>query len=339
MINRIALAGCGNVGTALLELLHEKKDELARKYNFHFEVTMITDLFKGTVADPDGLDLKEVLNQLHTCNSLKAIGEKEGSFEEVLLYSNATMLAEATPTNLETGEPGLTFIRTALKNGISATMTNKGPVAVAMEELLNLATENNAQLKYEGVIMSGTPLVNLIQTGLAGCKVLKAEGILNGTTNFMLTQMSHGESFDEALKDAQDRGYAETDPSGDVEGWDCAVKVSILSQILYGEKIDVKDVDRTGITDVTKEEVVQAKLDGTPVKLISSIEHTEEGKLIAKVQPIKVRNTHPLASINGATNAITLTTDNLGDITLTGPGAGRRETGQALLTDLIEMGI
>lgn len=335
MINKIALAGCGNVGTALLEILYKKKEELAQKYNFLFEVTMITDLFKGTVADPNGLDLAKVLRELHTNNSLKTLGEKEGSFEEVLLYSQATMLAEATPTNLETGEPGLSFIKAALRNGVHVTMTNKGPIYVAMDELLELARQNRAKMKYEGTIMSGTPLISMIRTGLAGCDIIKAEGILNGTTNYILSEMSDGKDFSEALKSAQTLGYAEANPTGDVEGWDSAVKVAILSKMIYNKGMNISEIEREGILSITLDDIIAAKREKCEIKLIASIERTEDGGLKAKVAPTKIPLTHPLAPITGPTNAITITTDNLGEVTLVGPGAGRKETGQALLTDLI----
>ncbi|MEG1642197.1 MAG: homoserine dehydrogenase [Synergistaceae bacterium] len=337
MINKIALAGCGNVGTALLEILHEKRNILKNKYNFVFEVTMVTDIIKGTIADPNGLDLGKILEALHEKNSLKNFKQKEGTFDEILLYSNATMLAEATPTNLKTGEPGLSFIRTALKNGISATMTNKGPIAIAMNELMALAKENDAQLKYEGVIMSGTPLINMISSGMTGCDIIKAEGILNGTTNFILTEMSEGMNFDEALATAQALGYAETDPTGDIEGWDPAVKIAILAKILYGIDINVNDVEREGITHITAEMIDKAKAEKSKIKLIASIHRDCNGEIHAKVAPTKISRSHPLASVDGITNAITLTSDNLGETTLIGAGAGRKETGQALLTDLIAM--
>ncbi|MGI6442581.1 MAG: homoserine dehydrogenase [Synergistaceae bacterium] len=336
MLNRIALAGCGNVGTALLEILYDKKDNLYEKFGFKFKVTMITDLVKGTIIDPDGLDLQKVLHAINTYNSFEGFTQFEGSFSEMLDASRATMLAEATPTNLETGEPGLSHIKTALAKGIHVTMTNKGPIAVAMDELQELAKKHNAKMRYEGVIMSGTPLVHMIQSGLAGCTIEKVEGILNGTTNVILTEMEHGSSYDEALKKATELGYAEADPSMDVHGWDSAVKISIIALILFDEKIPVDMIDREGITHITEEKIKQAKERGNKIKLISGIKYTQSG-LHAYVAPMEIPLSHPLAGIDGATNAVTLTTDNLGEVTLTGPGAGRKETGQALLADLVAM--
>jgi len=335
-MHNIALAGCGNVGTALLEILHEKQTELKDKYGFDFKVTMITDLMKGTVVDPAGLDLGRILDAIHTSRSFDGLPQTKGSFGELLEKSNATMLAEATPTNLKTGEPGLTHIREALSRGINVTTTNKGPIAVAFDELNTTAKECGAKLRYEGVVMSGTPLLRMLQDGMAGASVKKIEGILNGTTNFILTKMEKGAAYPDALEEATSLGYAEADPSGDVEGWDAAVKVSILAKIIFGKDIPVSEIECQGITAVTQDKVKEAGDAGYSIKLIAGISVLPQG-LSLYVMPKEIPFSHPLASIGGATNAVTITTDNLGEVTLIGPGAGRRETGQALLCDLISM--
>lgn len=337
MIHNIALAGCGNVGTALLEILNEKRSELSEQHDFNFRVSLITDLMKGTVLDPEGLDLEKVVKSLKEGRGLDAFPKGEGSFGELLEKSRATMMAEATPTDLKTGEPGLSHIRAALSRGIHVTTTNKGPVSVAYDELTTLAKSCGAKLRYEGVVMSGTPLIQMLRSGIAGCTVIRLEGILNGTTNFILTKMDDdASSYAEALEEATSMGYAEADPSGDVEGWDAAGKISILAKVLFGKDIPVTEVDRQGITCITPEKIKEARESGFTVKLIAGLSNVN-GVLYAYVTPKEIPLTHPLASIKGATNAVSIKTDNLGEITLIGPGAGRRETGQALLTDLIAM--
>lgn len=337
MIHNLALAGCGNVGTALLEILNEKRAELSEKHGFNFRVTLITDLMKGTALDPEGLDLEKVLKNLKEGNSLDSFPKTQGAFGVLLEKSRATMMAEATPTNLKTGEPGLTHIRAALSRGIHVTTTNKGPVSVAFDELNTLAKSCGAKFRYEGVVMSGTPLLQMLRYGMAGCSILKLEGILNGTTNFILTKMTdNGYSYAEALEEATSLGYAEADPSGDVEGWDAAGKVSILAKIIFGKNISVSEIDRQGITCITPEKIKEANENGYAVKLIAGLSMLN-GIPYAYVTPKEIPLTHPLASIKGATNAVSIITDNLGEVTLIGPGAGRRETGQALLVDLIAM--
>ena len=337
MLHKIAISGCGNVGTALLELLHEKRAELKEKYGFEFEVTLIIDLFKGTVADNNGLNLTAVLDALHTENSLKSLGkDAEGDFTALLEQAEVSVLCEATPTNVETGEPALSHIRTALSKGIDVSTTVKGPLSLAYDELVALAEQNSAQLKFEGVVMSGTPFIAMLNHGLAGCKILKIEGIINGTTNFILSKMANGSSYEEAFNIAKELGYTETDPSGDIDAWDPAVKTVILTKMLYGKEISVKDVERVGIANVTLEDMERAKEDGCTIKLIAGVENNH-GKIKAYVAPKKIPFSHPLASINGAINAATVYTDNLGTTTIIGPGAGRRATGQAMLLDLLTM--
>lgn len=336
MINNIALAGCGNVGTALLEILEAKKTALREKYGFEYKVVLVCDLMKGTVMDPEGLDLTLLLKSLHEKHSFQGLPQAEGAFGELLDRSGATLLAECTPTNLKTGEPGLGHLRAALSRGMSATTTNKGPLAVAFDELARLAKECGGKLGYEGVVMSGTPLLDLLKNGIAGCDVIGVEGILNGTTNFILTKMAEGMSYARALAEATALGYAEADPSGDVEGWDAAVKVAILAKIIYGLDVPVNEIDRQGITEITQEQVLAAKERGSVIKLIAGIDDASgEPRLYVKPQELPLSN--PLASISGATNAVTIKTDHLGDVTLTGPGAGRAETGQALLGDMLRI--
>jgi len=337
MKHNIAISGCGNVGTALLELLYEKKEELAQKHGFEFEVTLIVDLIKGTIADANGLDLKKVLDAIHTNNSFAGLGlDAEGTFDELLDSAKVTLLCEATPTNVETGEPALSHLRTALSRGIDVSTTVKGPLSLAYDELMELADKNGAQLKFEGVVMSGTPLIALLNNGLTGCKILKIEGIINGTTNFILSKMFNGSSYEEAFNIAKELGYTETDPSGDIEAWDPAVKVVILTKMLYGKTISVKDVERIGIANVTLEDMERAKADGCTIKLIAGVENNH-GQIKAYVAPKKIPMSHPLAQVNGAINAATIYTDNLGTTTIIGPGAGRRATGQALLLDILTM--
>lgn len=336
MINKIALVGCGNVGTALLEILHEKKAELAAKYDFKYEVTLITDLMKGTLCNPDGIDLGMALDELGTNRSFKNLPQARGELGALLDASKATMMAEATPTNVKTGEPGLSNIKAAIARGVSVTTTNKGPLAVAWDELKETAKDCGAQLRYEGVVMSGTPLIEMLEHGMAGDSVIKFEGILNGTTNFILTKMEEGMSYPDALEEAKRLGYAESDPTGDIEGWDAAAKVAILARIVFGKKMPVDTIERMGIMDVTPEKIAEAKSAGYKIKPVAGVESIN-GILTGYVTPKEIPLSHPLAAVAGVTNALTITSAHLGEVTLTGPGAGRKETGQALLTDLIAM--
>jgi len=176
--------------------------------------------------------------------------------------------------------------------------------------------------------------LNLALEALAGCSISKVQGIVNGTTNFILTKMEEGKNYEGALKEAQELGYAETDPTADVEGWDAAVKAVIMANVVMGGNVTIEDVQRKGITEITAEDVKRAKGKNKRIKLIAEVLKEEDGIKVS-VLPKELPLTDPLANVMNAINALTFTTDHLGDITIIGPGAGRLETGQALLTDIL----
>ena len=332
----IARTGCGTVGKALLELLHEKREMLKNRFHFEYNISLISARSKGILLNPAGLDLDGVLSALHEKNSLSEFPQSSGSFSELLTESKANILVEATPTNLNTAEPALAHITTALNQNIHVVTVNKGPIALNFNALQALAEAHHVQLRYEGTVMSGTPLIELAQHGLAGAVINRIEGILNGTTNYMLTRMENGASYEEALIEAQELGYAETDPSGDVDGWDAAVKVSILAKALFGVDLPIDQVDRTGISGISSEDIQAADKKGERIRLIATIENHGDG-IRGSVKPLSLPLTHPLSQVQGVMNAACLTTDTLGPVTLIGAGAGGRETAQALLADILNI--
>ena len=201
---------------------------------------------------------------------------------------------------------------------------------------MQLARANNVFYKIEGTVMSGTPVFNTAVNSLAGCSISKIKGILNGTTNYILTHMEQGKTYEEVLIKAQELGYAEADPTGDVEGWDALAKIIILANVLMGENLTIDDVEREGINQIMIQDIEQAKRENTRYKLIGEIEKVNNG-INAKVTPQKLPFTDPLANIMGATNAITFETDLLGPITIIGAGAGKTETGFSILADMLEI--
>ncbi len=333
---RIGLIGFGNVGQGFIRILANKGDKLRERYGFEFKIVGIADPVKGSVFDPEGLDVKKLIELIDKYGHIKDYpGGREDIDSLFLCRSDAIdIIVEVTPTNIETGEPGLTHIREALKHGKHVVTSNKGPIALAYPELKRLAEENGVFLRFEGVVLSGTPAINLALEALAGVDIKRVQGIVNGTTNFILTKMEEGMTYEEALKEAQRLGYAEADPTADVEGWDAAVKTVIIANVLMGGSITIKDVDREGITRITLEDVRKAKEEGCRIKLIAEVVK-EGGTIRASVKPRKIPLTHPLANVMGAINALTFETDHLGPVTIVGPGAGRVETGQAILTDVL----
>ncbi len=336
---KLAFIGFGTVGQGLSEILLEKKDMLADKYDFHFTVVAISDIMKGSIYNKNGLDLSKILKLVNSGRKLDEYPEGVKGLDSLttIKETNANTIIEITFTDVKTGEPALTHIKTALSEGKHVVSTNKGPVVNQAIDLLDMAKSKNLHYRFEGVVLSGTPALNLAKYTLAGNKIKGFRGILNGTTNYILTKMEEGMSYEEALKTAQELGYAEADPTGDVEGLDALGKVVILSNVVLGKKISWKDVQRKGITEITTKDIEKAKAEGKRWKLIGSAEIQEDGSVIAKVSPEKLPQTDPLASINNAINALTYITDELGPVTIIGPGAGRRETGFSLLIDLLEI--
>ncbi len=335
---KMVIIGFGNVSQGLIRILDSKKEMLRGRYGFDFQLMAISDPEKGSVYDRNGIDLAKIIKLLDRMGNIKEYptGIKNLDSIKMIKETDTNLVVETTPTNLKTGEPGLTHIKTALNSHKSVVTTNKGPIALAYPELKKLADENKVYIRFEGTVLSGTPSLGLALETLAGCDIYKVQGIVNGTTNFILTQMEKGESYKDALEKAQGLGYAEADPTADVEGWDAAVKTVIMANVVMGGNVTIRDVQRKGIAEITMKDVKRAKENNQRIKLIAEVIREKSGIKVA-VSPKEVPTTHPLANVSGAINALTFTTDHLGDITIIGPGAGRLETGQALLTDILAL--
>lgn len=223
----------------------------------------------------------------------------------------------------------------AIESGKHVVTTNKGPVALYGKELSRLAANNGVRFEYEGSVMSGTPVIRLAHKMLGGLELNSVQGILNGTSNYVLGRMEAGLRLDEAIAEAQDRGYAEADPTADIGGSDVRLKVAILANELLGTNLRPSEVDTKGIQDITGDDVAQALASGFRWKLIGEARRAEDGQVVATVQPIALPADHPLAGVSGATNAVSFNTDLLGAVTVSGPGAGRVETAYALISDII----
>ena len=331
---KLLLIGFGVVGQGFAEILRDRSAELQRKHNFTAQIIGVVTASKGALYRSTGLDLPALLEAAGN-GRFDIYPERAGlrrgmTADEMIAAREADVLVEVSPTNLETAQPALGICHRALDNGIHLVLANKGPVALDYAHLQAKARDNGLQMRCEATVMAGTPTMHLAADALAGCAIRSARGILNGTTNYMLTQMENGMSYDDALIQAQALGYAESDPSGDVEGWDAAGKVLILANALFGGSLKMADLDVSGITAISEADIVEAQAAGQRYKLIASA-WPDGGSVKATRLPLD----DPLASVSGSTNAITLKTDLLGDITLIGAGAGKLETGYAILSDLL----
>ena len=338
-MQKIAMVGFGNVGQGLAEILNRKQAALKRRQGYEYRVVAISDARLGALCDPEGLDLGRALKVLGKTGSLAAYRgprvQKGWDALRTIRESEADVVVELAWTDLTTGQPAIRHCETALKLGKHVVTSNKGPAALAQPRLARLAAKHGVQFRIEGTVMSGTPVLSLALENLAGNEVLAIQGILNGTTNYILSEMEAGADYAAALAKAQALGYAEADPTGDVEGHDAAGKVAILANLLMGASLVPADVKCKGITGIRAADIAKARAAGKRWKLIGSVKRLPAGGLDARVAPVALPLADPLAGVMGPTNAVSFETDLLGKVTIVGPGAGRVQTGFAILSDLL----
>lgn len=304
---KIGLIGLGTVGSGVFKTLK----------NFdNVEVTKIAVRNKNKKRNIEGLD-----ENIITDNAYDVVNDPEIQIVAELVGGV---------------EPAFDLIKTAIKNGKHIVTANKELLAKHGEELFNFAEENNKVVLYEAAIAGGIPLIMPIKTILAGNKITKIKAILNGTTNYILTKMDvQNASYTDVLKEAQELGYAEADPTGDVEGFDAAYKITTLATIAFGKRIKIENVYREGITKISPDDMAAANEMGYKIKLIASAELSEDGKADVRVHPMLVPKTKTLAHIDYVTNAVSLSGHPVGDVTLSGPGAGEFPTASSVVGDIL----
>ena len=334
---RLSIVGFGVVGQGLAELVASKQELLQQQFDLDVTLVSVANGRHGFIYREGGLDiplLLELAARRRPLTEHPGITHWSQSLDG-LLATGADVLAEATGTNLRDAEPGMSHIRGALTHGIHVITANKGPVALAAHELLALAKLRNLQLRMESTVMAGTPVISTLREGVAGASIRSIRGILNGTTNYIVSAMTGGRDYVDVLAEAQAQGYAEADPTADVEGYDAVAKILILAALVFGQSLRPDQVVRQGITQVAMDQMLQALKEGKRIKLIGSLFLNEDDQLRAAVEPIALPEQDILAQIEGVMNAITFQTDTLSQVTVVGPGAGRLQTGQGLLADLI----
>jgi homoserine dehydrogenase len=331
---RIILVGFGTVGKSVTTVLARRVTEKTKDYGFNPKIVAIADI-DGAVIEPRGFTpqkLEAIRQKGYPISADPEFGHPGMAALDVIESVEAEVVVEVTPVNIKNGEPALAHITKAFKTGKHVVTTNKGPLALAMPALTELAEYNNVYLRFSGTVGGGTPMLEFAKRCLAGDKILAIQGILNGTTNYILTEMSQNKvSFQEALTNAQKLGYAEREPSMDIDGFDTACKVVILANWIMNKKITLKDVDRTGIRDVSLQALEEASKRGSTIKLIGSI---EGGK--ATVKPTEIPRSNPLC-VSGVLNAVTFSCEYAGEQTIVGKGAGGVETASAVLRDLLDI--
>lgn len=341
MPHKLALIGFGTVGQGLAEILRNKDNDLRQRLNLDLQIVAVVTLTHGSLYHPDGLNIDQLLAAKRNGGTLADYPDSFGLIRgwdslQIIRQSNADTIVEVSYTNIETGQPAIDYCRAAFESGKNVVTSNKGPTALAYRQLSTLATQNGVRWAFEGTVMSGTPALRMPLTALAGNNISEVRGIFNGTTNYILTKMEEGMSYEAALKQAQQLGYAEADPTADVEGYDALGKVLILANVVMNASLTKKDVTCTGISHLTLADIERAKTEGKRWKLMGRAKKVGE-QVLASVAPEMIPLSDPLAGVMGATNAITYECDLAGPITLVGAGAGKTETGFSLLIDLINI--
>ena len=329
----IGLLGFGGVNRALAELIQQHQ---ANQSPMDLKIVGVSDIYLGYALDPDGLDLDALVQISCERGALSVLGDPEPNNDAVIRSAGCDIVAEATFSNMEDGEPGISICSAAISQAKHVTTTNKGSVAYGAQVLSTLAKENNVCFEYEGSVMSGTPVLGWARNCFPGVRIEEVEGILNGTTNYILGRMEQGLEFDQALEEAQANGFAEADPTSDIEGYDVRAKVMILAQALFGAQLQKSDITCQGISSVTASQIERASAQKERWKLVARIENSGE-KIIAEVAPKRVSEGDPLYGINGTTNALSVKAGPLGSAMVCGPGAGRLETAYALYADILKI--
>jgi len=328
---RIILCGFGVVGQSFAKLLESRSEDLYARYGLKPRIVGVFDR-KGSANDPSGLDTSKLIDVKKKYGS---VNRYSGAFDNTSGTQNinnleAEVLIEATESNYKDAEPGMTHIIDAMKRGMHVISVNKGPLALAFPSLMELADYNHVLFRFSGTVGGGTPILDFAKNSLRGERIVSFYGILNGTTNYILTNMANGMSFNDALDDAKQRGYVEADESLDLDGLDAAAKLVILANWIMGMKVVMSDIKRTGIRKIDSADIKRAAEKNSAIKLIASCykELTVAPKEIPTVDPL---------CVSGTLNAISFTSEHSGTQTIIGRGAGGIETASSILRDLIDI--
>jgi len=325
------------VNRTLARLLLDRQNELRERHGISFAFTGVASRRLGWIAEPEGLDLDACVERAPspaTDASPTNAGRSNRTLTNVrdwLSAAHADVLFEATSLNVETGQPAVDHIRAALRHGAHAITANKGPIVHAYRELRDLAAARGKRFLFESAVMDGVPIFSLFNQ-LPVLQLQGFHGILNSTTNVILSEMENGLSFDESLKKAQSLGIAETDATHDIDGWDAAVKTAALITVLMDVPVRLEEIKREGIRGLSGEAVRAAGKEGRPCKLICRAEKTETG-ITASVRPEQIPRTDPMAQITGPSSYIYFKTDIFPGLAVTEQNPGLYATAYGMLAD------
>ncbi|HKZ85369.1 MAG TPA: homoserine dehydrogenase [Anaerolineae bacterium] len=327
----LCLLGFGNVGRELVKLIERKREELTSRYDLELRIVGIATGRHGIVMRREGIDAHAALDDW---DRLLSASPAVPDALTLIRECGAQATVEMTPIDRETGRPAIDHVEAALSAGQHAISANKGPLAYAYRHLRDLAARKRRAFLFEATVMDGFPIFNLYRECLPATSVLGFRGVLNSTTNLILTKMEEGMSFDDAVRHAQDIGIAETDPSNDIDGWDSAVKVSVLCNVMMDADIRPQQVERTGIRNVTIERIRAAHSRGRKIRLICSAER-REGRLVTRVAPEEVGPDDIAHRLRGTTSMLSIRTDTLNQLTLLETAPTPAQTAFGVLADIV----
>ncbi|MGE6363455.1 homoserine dehydrogenase [Bacillus paramycoides] len=333
---QVVLSGYGTVGREFIKLLNEKHLYINETYGIDLVVSGVIGR-NIAIHNEEGLSINDLLlyggGTAAIEKYIEHYPENRGT-----ININGTVLVESTATNLKNGNPGKQYMEQAIENQMDVVAISKGALVTAWSELNEEARISGSRIRYSGATAAALPTLDIGQLSLAGCHIEKIEGILNGTTNYILTKMyEEDKTFEEALHEAQNKGIAETNPSLDISGMDSACKLLLLTNSLMGTEYSLKDIHIEGIEDITKEQIQSVKEQNKSIKLIASAYKDDDGKINLKVQPCDIEKEHPLANINDTEKGITFFTDTMGQVTTIGGASNPRGAAAAALKDVINL--
>jgi homoserine dehydrogenase len=332
-----AFIGFGHVGRAFARLLIDRRKWLLKEFGIEWKITGVATKNHGTAIDPDGLPIKKILGSWKHHSHLENFhnGPVCNSPTDFIRQCGADILFEMSVLDLS-GEPASTFIREALGAGLHVITTNKGPVAINFRQLTGLARLRDVRFLYEGTVMDGAPVFNMLRQTLPGTRIRSLRGILNSTTNYILTQMEQGTSFEAALEYTKNAGIAEADTSLDLDGWDSAAKLSILIQAMMGGRVKPKDIERGSINEETGRFVRAAVRRDRRLRLVARA-YRQGGRVIGKVELQELEIFDPLAAIRGLSNILVLNTDTMRELAVVENHPSVDQTAFGLFSDLISL--
>ncbi|MBN1332135.1 MAG: homoserine dehydrogenase [Synergistales bacterium] len=338
---RIFLVGFGNVGRAFSALLKDRVASILCSSGVNLKLAAVATRSKGTACHDEGLEISHLLESERITGRVDSSGQKGvlvgKPVVDMIEGLDFDVLVECSSPDLERGEPATSYIMMALDKGKDVVTSNKGPLFHNYHILSEIASQRKASFLFEGTVMTGTPVFSLFRRCLIGSRVLRIEGVLNGTSNFILDMMKRGSSFERALMEVQRRAYSEPDPFLDIDGWDSASKASIIAQVLMDAPFTpFSEISIEGIRTLDPDLFIRADRMAGSVRLICRVEKQADSYAIS-VKPEILPSNHPLCSVSGITNGALFMTDTIGEICITGAGAGPLQTAHALLMDILSL--